>query len=54
MSGTQRGGMQNLPVTGKSFSIRGVTILELEGDKIRRCSDYWDMSAFLKQLGHSV
>jgi steroid delta-isomerase-like uncharacterized protein len=54
MSGTQKGDMPNLPATGKPFSVRGVTILELEGDKISRCSDYWDMAAFLKQLGHQL
>ena len=54
MFGTQKGDMPNLPATGKLFSIRGVTILELEGEKISRCSDYWDMAAFLKQLGHQL
>jgi steroid delta-isomerase-like uncharacterized protein len=52
MSGTQEGDMPNLRATGKSFSIRGATIIELEHGKIRRCVDYWDMAAFLKQLGH--
>ena len=54
MSGTQKGDMPNLPATGKPFSIRGATILELEHGKIRRCVDYWDMAAFLKQLGHQL
>jgi steroid delta-isomerase-like uncharacterized protein len=54
MSGTQKGDMPNLPATGKSFSIRGATIIELEDGKIRRCSDYWDMQAFLRQLGHKL
>jgi len=54
MSGTQKGDMPNLPATGKPFSIRGATILELEHGKIRRCIDYWDMAAFLKQLGHQL
>ena len=53
MSGTQKGNMPNLPATGKSFSIRGATIIELEHGKIRRCSDYWDLAAFIKQLGHN-
>ncbi len=54
MSGTQMGDMPNLPATGKPFSIRGATILELEQGKIQRCTDYWDMAAFLKQLGHQL
>ena len=51
LSGTQRGDMPGIPATGKQFSVRGVSILELEDGKIRRCSDYWDMAEFLKQLG---
>jgi hypothetical protein len=31
--------------------MRGASILEFAGDKIKRCADYWDMAAFLKQLG---
>lgn len=42
MSGTQRGDMPNLPATGKSFSIRGASILEIEHGKIRRCRDRLD------------
>jgi steroid delta-isomerase-like uncharacterized protein len=33
------------------FEVRGVSIFEFAGDKIRRCSDYWDMGAYRKQLG---
>jgi steroid delta-isomerase-like uncharacterized protein len=54
MSGTQKSDMPNLPATGKSFSIRGATVIQLEQGKIRCCSDYWDMAAFRKQLGHSL
>ena len=36
MSGTQKSDMPNLPATGKSFSIRGSTVMELEHGKIRR------------------
>jgi steroid delta-isomerase-like uncharacterized protein len=50
-SGTQRGDMPGMPATGKPFSIRGATVLELENGRIRRCTDYWDMAAFLRQLG---
>lgn len=39
------------PATGNRFSVRGVSVLELERGKIRRISDYWDMAAFLRQLG---
>ena len=52
MSGTQKGDFPGIPATGKRFSsVRGVSILELEGDKIRRESDYWDAATFMKQVG---
>lgn len=34
-------------------NVRGVSMFEFAGDKIRRCSDYWDMSTYLKQLDAS-
>jgi steroid delta-isomerase-like uncharacterized protein len=51
MSGTHQGAMPGLPATGRRFLVRGATILELQGSKIRRCSDYWDLATFLKQVG---
>jgi ketosteroid isomerase-like protein len=44
--------MPGLPAaTGKQVEVRGASILEFADGKIRRCSDYWDMATFLKQLG---
>jgi steroid delta-isomerase-like uncharacterized protein len=40
-----------LTATGKSFLIRGATILEISNDKISRNTDYLDLTAFLKQVG---
>lgn len=51
MSGTHHGDLPEIPATGKGFSVRGVSILELQGGKIRRNSDYWDMASFLRQIG---
>jgi steroid delta-isomerase-like uncharacterized protein len=51
MSGTQQGDMPGMPATKKPFSIRGATILETDAGRIRRCTDYWDMAEFLRQLG---
>jgi steroid delta-isomerase-like uncharacterized protein len=51
MSGTHRGDLPGLPATGKPFTLRGSSILELSSDHIGRCADYWDMTAFLKQIG---
>jgi ketosteroid isomerase-like protein len=35
--------------TGKSFSVRGVSVMQLENGKIRRNSDYWNMAEFQRQ-----
>lgn len=42
MSGTYR-------ETGKGFSVRGVSVMQLENGKIRRNSDYWNMAEFQRQ-----
>ncbi len=51
MSGTHRGDLPGLPATGKPFTLRGSSILALSSGRIARCTDYWDMTAFLKQIG---
>ena len=40
-----------LAASGKSFAVRGATILELRDGKILRNSDYIDLPAFLRQTG---
>lgn len=51
MSGTHKGDFPGLPRTGKSFSVRGATIVDLRAGKIQRESDYWDAATFMKQVG---
>lgn len=51
MSGTHTGDVPGLPASNKRISIRGASVFELQGNKIRRCSDYWDMVTLLKQTG---
>ena len=51
MLGTHQGDFAGLPATGKTFSVRGASILELAGDKIRHVRDYWDFATVLRQLG---
>jgi steroid delta-isomerase-like uncharacterized protein len=51
MRGTHKGDLPGMPATGKGVEIRGASVIEFRGDKIRRCSDYWDMVTALKQLG---
>jgi steroid delta-isomerase-like uncharacterized protein len=50
LRGTHSGSMPGMPATGKRVEVRGASIFEFAGDKIRRCSDYWDMATFNKQL----
>ncbi len=51
MSGTHKGDLPGMPATGKTFSLRGASVFQLRGEKVARCSDYWDMTTFMKQLG---
>lgn len=39
------------PATDKPFAIRGVSVGELEGGKIKRNTDYWSLAEFLMQVG---
>lgn len=51
MTGTHTGNAPDFPATGKSFSVRGCSIVELVNGKIKRESIYWDSMTFLRQLG---
>jgi steroid delta-isomerase-like uncharacterized protein len=51
LSGTQAADWPGMPNTGRSFSIVGASIMELQGGKVKRNSDYWDMVSMLTQLG---
>jgi steroid delta-isomerase-like uncharacterized protein len=51
MSGTHHGDFPGMPATGKRFSVRGAAIVELQGGKIRRLSDYWDAATVMRQVG---
>ena len=52
MSGTYSGKRPGAaPVTGRPFSVRGATIMQLREGRISRVSDYWDSAQFLQQVG---
>ncbi len=52
MSGTYSSNFPGMPpATGKPFSVRGATIMELRNGKISRTSDYWNYASFLQQVG---
>jgi len=50
-SGTQQGDLPGMPATNKPYSVRGASIFEVRDGLLRRCSDYWDMATFMRQLG---
>jgi predicted ester cyclase len=51
MRGTHKGDLPGMKATGKRVDVRGSSIFEFSGTRIRRCSDYGDMVTFLRQLG---
>ncbi len=50
-SGTQTGDFPGIPATNKYASARAASVFELQGNKFKRCSDYWDMATYLRQAG---
>jgi len=52
MSDTYPGGVPGWETAvGKKYSIRGASVSELRNGKISRNTDYWNMVAFLQQVG---
>ena len=51
MTGTHAGDTPELPATGKSFSVRGTSIIQMRNGKLSRQSDYWNLMSFLQQVG---
>lgn len=51
MSFTHSGDLPGLPATGKHFTVRGMTAVELRGDKIVRSSSYYDLATVLRLAG---
>ena len=49
--GVQEGEVLGIPATGRKFAFRGMSAFELRGDRISRCTDYWDVETFKRQLG---
>ncbi len=50
-SGTQNGDFPGVPATGRSFSVRGVSMIQVRDGKVRNRTDYWDSATMLRQLG---
>lgn len=50
MSGTHEGEFDGLSPTHRRFRIRGVTVFDLAGERIRKCADYWNLGDVHRQL----
>lgn len=46
-SGTDKGVYK----TGKKFTVRGVSVIEVRKGKIARCQDFYDVAAIMRQVG---
>jgi steroid delta-isomerase-like uncharacterized protein len=52
MTGTQaHSSNPAIPATGKRFSVRGASIIEIHNGKIRRETDYYNALTMMQQLG---
>lgn len=52
MSGTHTGDLTDMPASGRSFRVRGATLITLDdAGKVSRWTEYWDMASWLRQLG---
>ena len=51
MRGTFDGAFQGLEPTGSRLDMRGTDILEIEGDKVKRLTAYYDGASFARQVG---
>jgi steroid delta-isomerase-like uncharacterized protein len=54
MTATPREEFAGVPPTGKSFRVPGTTVLIMEGDKIVRAADYYDLRAVARQLRYGL
>lgn len=50
-TGTHTGAMGPNAPTGKNFSVRGASILQVHEGKIKRQTLYWASATFLRQVG---
>ena len=49
--GTNTVGWPGAPPNNKYFEVRGVSVMVIEDNLIKRNSDYWDLNTFLKGIG---
>jgi len=51
VTGTHKGPFMNIPATNKRIVFYGISIIHLEGEKIKKVSYSWDEASMLRQMG---
>jgi steroid delta-isomerase-like uncharacterized protein len=49
--GTHGGAIMHIPPTGRRVTVRGVTLLTIDGDSVRRSESLWDVAGLLRAIG---
>ncbi len=49
--GTHRGRIMNIPATGRSVKVSGITTLDIQNGLIIRSSVLWDVAGLLRDIG---
>jgi steroid delta-isomerase-like uncharacterized protein len=49
-TGTHDGRLEGIDATGRGFEFRGASLMEVDGDEISHCVDYWDLAYLLREL----
>lgn len=50
-SGTHKGTILNIPATGRTISIRGVSMLTIAAGEVERATYLWDVAGLLREVG---
>ncbi len=48
---THQGKLMNIPPTGRKIESRGVTVLTVENNQVKRGLYFWDVAAVLREMG---
>ena len=49
--GTHRGTILRIPPTGRTISVRGVSLLTIENQRVKRAVYFWDAAELLRAVG---
>ena len=50
-SGTHRGKIMNIPATGRSIKVSGITTVSFKNGLVVRSSVFWDVAGLLRDIG---